>query len=438
MGRRLFGKSALTKLQAIVIAIIVIVAVIAGVAYIILQRTTPTGSIKIGGLFSLTGAVPLMGRDQLDGFLMAIDDINNGEGAWKMLGHGKGVLGRLVEPVVEDDEATADVAVTKLRKLVLQDDIHFVIGLLSTGCTVAVMPKLPEYKCILFAYAHGVSLSKKYPLSGGWLFNLHVDSRIYGYGLIKAMKDTYPDVKSLAYIGPDYSYGWEVFDGVKEAVERLGWNVDLKDPIYVALGTREYGPTVTKILGMDVDGVIAGIYGDDLVTFIRQAKQYGLFEKVKFAATLTGGEIEALKNETPEGMLTMEVGLNCLYPDTPEMKEFRERFYHKFGMWPRGSCLETYGGTIILCHAIEKAGTTDVDKVRETLEGLTVKLPWSEYTIRDFDHQGLFECVVGKTGYSTELGGYASIPVYTFNTSEVVWTKDELEAIWAKEGLSPP
>jgi len=419
------------KLLTLVLA----VAVIASLVVVGCAKPAPAPAptpIKFGALYPMTGAVPLTGRDQLNGQTMATEDINNGEGVWKLLGHTEGVLGRPVELVVEDSGCNAESAVTKLKKLDLKDDIHMTVGLISTGCALAIMPSIAEYHHIFFAFNHGIASMDKYPLSDGWLFSLHVDSRSYARGLIRMMMDVVPDSKSLAYIGPNYSYGWNVYAGVEEALVKEGWDVELKDPIYPALGTREYGPFISQLLGMGVDGVVSSLYGDDLVTFMKQAAPYGFFDKIAFATIAAGGEITALGKETPQGIAIMECGLNSLYPDTPEMKDLRERFHTRFGMWPAGATLETYGGMMILCHAIEVAGTTDVETVRETLEGMDVSLPWSDYHIREFDHQGLFDSVYGLTGYSDELGCMASIPKGVIPLSEIALSEEELKAIWAK------
>lgn len=423
----------------IAIAVVLIVVIVAGgVLYYVSLPPPEVTPIKIGALYPITGAVPIAGRDQLAGQTLAEEDINDGVGAWELLGHEKGVLGRPVKIVVEDSECNPEVAVTKLRRLDLEEGIDMTVGLISTGCALAIMPKIAEYHHIFLAYNHGESSMNNYPLSDGWLFSLHVDSRSYARGLLKIMKEMIPEAESLAFIAPNYSWGWDMYAGVEEAIEILGWDVELKDPVYPALGTREYAPFISSILAMDVDGVICGLYGDDIVCFIRQAIPYNFFEGLEFACTLSGGEITALGEETPEGLATMECGLNCLYPDTSEMEDLRERFHDRFGIWPGGASLETYGGMMILCHAIETAGTTDVETVRETLEGIDVSLPWSDYNIREFDHQGLFDSVYGLTGYSDVLEAWASIPEGVVPMSEVVLTQEELEAIWAAEGFEPP
>lgn len=421
------------KLLTLVVVIVAIVVAAAGCAVSKPPEEAVT-PIKFGALYPITGPVPIAGRDQLNGQMMAAEDINNGEGAWKLFGHTEGVLGRPVELVVEDSECSPESAVTKLRKLDLQDDIHMTVGLIGTGCALAIMPVIAEYHHIFFAFNHGIASMDKYPLSDGWLFSLHVDSRSYARGLIRMMMDMIPGTKSLAYIGPNYSYGWNVYAGVEEALVKEGWDVELKDPIYPALGTREYGPFISQLLDMGVDGVVCSLYSDDLVTFIKQATPYGFFDEIGFATIASGGEITALGEETPLGIAIMECGLNSLYPDTPEMKDLRERFHTRFGMWPGGASLETYGGMMILCHAIEVAGTTDVETVRETLEGMDVSLPWSDYHIREFDHQGLFDSVYGLTGYSDELECMASIPKGIISLSGVALSEEELEAIWAEGG----
>ena len=89
-------------------------------------------SIKVGQIAELTGALSFMGVANANVAKMVVDEINE----------KGGLLGRLVELIVEDGETTDSVAAAKARKLVRQDRVDVILGgvFSSTGRRSRVQP----------------------------------------------------------------------------------------------------------------------------------------------------------------------------------------------------------------------------------------------------------------------------------------------------------
>ena len=83
--------------------------------------------IRIGYLAPTTGVFAQVGKDMVDGFKMYLDEKNNKLG------------GADIKFIVEDEQGKPDTAVTKAKKLILQDKVHFLVGglLASTGYALA-------------------------------------------------------------------------------------------------------------------------------------------------------------------------------------------------------------------------------------------------------------------------------------------------------------
>src|SRR4029450_14017473 len=94
-----------------------------------LGLAAPVGAeeLRIGYLAPLTGGLAQTGIDMRDGFLLYLDQ------------HGNKLGGMDVKLIIEDEQGKGDVAVTKAKKLVLQDKVHILIGgvLASTGYALA-------------------------------------------------------------------------------------------------------------------------------------------------------------------------------------------------------------------------------------------------------------------------------------------------------------
>ena len=81
-----------------------------------ITATAKSEEIRIGYLAPTTGVFAQVGKDMVDGFKMYLDEKNNKLG------------GADIKFIVEDEQGKPDTAVTKAKKLILQDKVHFFVG----------------------------------------------------------------------------------------------------------------------------------------------------------------------------------------------------------------------------------------------------------------------------------------------------------------------
>src|SRR6185437_14349650 len=93
-------------------------------------------TIKIGVTQPLTGAFAASGNYVSQGTKIAEEEINK----------AGGVLGKKIQLITEDNKSNPTEAVTTVEKLIGQDKVPLLIGAWSSTLTLAVMPKLEEYK----------------------------------------------------------------------------------------------------------------------------------------------------------------------------------------------------------------------------------------------------------------------------------------------------
>ena len=92
------------------------------------------GPIKIGLLAPLSGAFSATGKDMVVGAELYLDEI------------GRQAAGRKIELIVEDSEGTPATALTKARKLVEQDRVHVLTGVLLSNIGYALIPPIERDK----------------------------------------------------------------------------------------------------------------------------------------------------------------------------------------------------------------------------------------------------------------------------------------------------
>jgi urea transport system substrate-binding protein len=96
--------------------------------------------IKVGILHSLSGTMAISETPIKEVVLMAIDEINK----------AGGVLGRPVEPVIEDPASNWDLFAEKSKKLLQQDKVATVFGCWTSVSRKSVLPVFEQYNRLLF------------------------------------------------------------------------------------------------------------------------------------------------------------------------------------------------------------------------------------------------------------------------------------------------
>ena len=96
-------------------------------------------TIKVGILHSLSGTIAIIERSLHNAELLSIEEIN-AKG---------GVLGKMIEPVIEDPQSMVQVFAQKAKKLILQDQVVAVLGCYTSASRQSVLPVFEEHNSLL-------------------------------------------------------------------------------------------------------------------------------------------------------------------------------------------------------------------------------------------------------------------------------------------------
>src|SRR5437867_3227746 len=119
-------------------ACVVVLVAAAALVWIAAPAISEPKVVKIGDLGSKIGVFVGYGKYQTMGIQMAVEELN-AKG---------GVLGHKIEIISEDDETKPAPAVRKAEKLILQDAVKLLVGVVSSGATMAVMDVTKKHKTI--------------------------------------------------------------------------------------------------------------------------------------------------------------------------------------------------------------------------------------------------------------------------------------------------
>lgn len=98
------------------------------------------GSVKLGLLHSLSGTIAIAEASLVDAEKLAIEEINA----------AGGVMGRKIEPVVEDGASENAVFAEKARKLLDRDKVAAIVGCYTSASRKALLPVLARSKGLLY------------------------------------------------------------------------------------------------------------------------------------------------------------------------------------------------------------------------------------------------------------------------------------------------
>lgn len=324
-------------------------------------------TIKIGALYPQTGRGGVYGQDSEAAIKIALDEV-----------HAKGLPGgRKLEVLFTDDQSKPAYAVTAAKRYITEDHVKFLYGVVSSSVALAVTEVSKEYKTIFIGTDHAATnttanaFQKYYFRVSNNTFQSMAAGAMY-------MQQEMKGVKKIAYIGPDYAYGRDQIAELKFSLDKLGMKYEMVGEFWPKLYEADYTSYINAIIKAQPDVLVAGFWGGDTVAFIKQAKPYGLFKKMKYFHPDAGGNYEvfaALGADCPEGLI-MSARHHNNWPDTKENNSFVQKFKKATGRYPSYAAEGAYAGIYLIADAIRKVGNADdTEALVKAMEGMKIKLP---------------------------------------------------------------
>lgn len=298
--------------------------------------------VKIGFLSALTGLETILGETQLNCFRLAVDEINE----------TGGVGGRPIEFLVEDNQTTTRGTIDKARKLVFQDGVDAIIGMIASLEHVAARSVTTPAKTLLMytTYYEG-GVCEKYFAGTGQLPNQQIDPVVPWLASNVG--------KSMYILGSDYIWPRESAKLIQAAFEAQGGEV--RGVEFFPFGTQDFGPAFQRINEAQPDIVWFMIAGADAVTALTQYRSFGM--KPQLVSNGLDDIYAAAHPDLAEGSLASQAYFTTV--DTEQNRIFLQRYRARFGdAAPVNAIGEAaYCAVHLYARAVERAGTTDDDEV---------------------------------------------------------------------------
>jgi branched-chain amino acid transport system substrate-binding protein len=336
------------------------------------------GPIKVGFVQGLTGPFEVYAKQEINGFKMGLEYATQGK---------MEVLGRKIEVLVEDDQLKPDVSKQKVTKLYADDKVDLVVGTTSSAAALAILPVAAEFKKVLIvepAVADGIT---------GEHWNRYI-FRTGRNSSQDAIANALPIAKagvSIATVAQDYAFGRDGVAAFKAAAEKLGAKVVHEE--YTPIQATDFTAPIQKIIAALKDKP-----GAKYVAIVWAGKG-GPYKQLvdnrldKYGITISlGGNVLDLQKAFKSYNLDGAVGGAYYYYEIPKnpvnewlVKEHQKRFNEPPDFFTCGG----FAAAMAVVTAIQKAGSTDTEKLIAAMEGMEFMTPKGKMIFRKEDHQAL-------------------------------------------------
>ncbi|WP_407946123.1 urea ABC transporter substrate-binding protein [Paenibacillus athensensis] len=321
-------------------------------------------TVPVGILHSLTGTMSISEVSVRDAELLAIDEINA----------AGGVLGKKIKPIIEDGASDWPTFAEKTKKLIQKDNVATIFGLWTSASRKAVLPVVEQNKGLLW-----------YPVQYEGLEsspNIFYTGATTNQQIIPAVTWLLQNKgKKFYLLGSDYVFPRTANKIIKEQLKAEGGTLVAEE--YTPLGHTDYNTIISKIKKEKPDVVFNTLNGDSNVAFFKQLKDAGITasDLTTMSVSIAEEEVRGIGASVLEGHY---VAWNYYQTtDTPENKKFVEAYKAKYGQdRVTDDPIEAgYTAVYLWAEAVKKAGSFDIDKVKEAAKGIEFNAPEGKVTI---------------------------------------------------------
>jgi len=386
------------------------------ISFILLPANVQAKNIKVGIIDCYSGPAAVYGKDALNGFKLAVDEINKA-----------GVLGKKIEYTTRDTKFKVDIALNMAKELVMRANVDMLLGTINSGAAMAVSAAVAKKEKVPFI----TWISKSERITGEkghrYVFSCGENTAMAGKaGGVALSKKPY-----IRYWigGDDYEYGHAIADSAWKNLKKLKPEVKIIGKSWWKPGEPDLVPYITSILSAKPDAVIFCTGGRSMTNILKAVKATGMAKEVPiWIHTATDHAVlKPLGLGAPEGVMgTMDY--HFYYPDTPANNEFVKKFEAAYGNPPGFPAFHGYITAKFIAEAYKKAGAHDTEKFIDALEGLKIDSPAGKIEMRKCDHQVVLPMYLGITKKSPDHDFIISSDIVTLTGNEVMPTCDEIMA----------
>ncbi|HEU0230741.1 MAG TPA: ABC transporter substrate-binding protein [Burkholderiaceae bacterium] len=369
--------------------------------------------ITIGAIYPLSGALASTGTQLKQAIELAVDIVNNKHPELKgiPLAAGAGLPkldGAKIKVIFADSQGSPSVGQAEAQRLIDHDHVVALVGAYQSAVTKTTS-RIAEQRQI--PYMNPESSSPELTERGyKWFFRTTPNDETFIHNMMQFLDGIKNlPTKKIAVVYENTDFGVNTYKAVEKFAKQSGRTIVAN--IAYSAGAPSLNAETQKLAAAKPDVAIFASYTSDAMLFVRTMRQMKYAPPIFLANDAGFIDPRFISEVGPQvqGVLTRDVWGNDLYTAKPIIKQINDMFKAKTGNNLNGNSARSVQGMLVLADAINRAGSTKPDAIRQALAAtnLTVNqiiMPWEgvkfDKTGQNVEGQGLILQLEG-TEYHT-------------------------------------
>ncbi|RDY33277.1 ABC transporter substrate-binding protein [Lachnotalea glycerini] len=331
-------------------------------------------TVKIGVLLPMSGAQSKAGQEVKAAMNMFVDIINESTDDIDIpLAQSQGLPnlgGRKIE-LVYGDLKSADTALSEAERLITSEGAVGICGLFSSANTKTAAVSTEKYGVPLISEGTSPTLTQK---GYEYFFRVFPDDTMYVEDsflyLVELNETKQADIKTVALVSEDTEFGKNIANVEKECAEKYGFSI-VENITYSSNATNLISESL-KLKKADPDVVMMSSYISDVILYIKTFKQLNYSPKMimgQRGGFMTSELFTALGSDAEGLCSTSAWSLDLQIPLVAKLGNLYKENYSD-GVDMIADVLKCSTDLYVLCLAINQAGSTDADAIKEAMLNL--------------------------------------------------------------------
>jgi branched-chain amino acid transport system substrate-binding protein len=384
--------------------------------------------VKVGIVTFLTGpAAAPFGIPDRNGAEILIENLNAGKvpAPYNQVGLG----GAKIEAKFVDEAGSAADQVTEFRNLVQRDHVDVVIGYVSSGNCLAIVPVAEELKQLTVLDICGTPrIFEEKPRH--YVFRVNPTATMDNVAAAKYVMAKKKNIDVYSGINQNYAWGQDSWRDFRLAMANLDPKATVDKELFPKLFSGEYGAEISALLTSKSQIIHSSFFDGDLEAFIYQSGARGLPQRIPLVLTTGETSLYRLGPKLPDGTIVGSRGPHTFFAHDSDLNTWFHKVYlERYSQQPVYPAYDFAQSMLGLKTAWEKAqakkggARPTTEEVIAAFEGIEFKTPSTTVRMANANgHQG-----VTDTAYGT----------YKFNKAENVPTLLDVVR-YPAECVNPP
>lgn len=344
--------------------------------------------VTFGASVQLTGPVANTGRYYKDAYEFAVERIN-AAGGIKI-----GSAQRQIALKILDNQSDVNLSVRQYVQLLAQDKVDFLLGPFASNFVLADS-SIAEKSQVPMVQGGGAS-DQIYSRGYKYIFGTLPAASNYFGSTIEAMTKLDPRPQTVALLYADDAFDVSVAKGTRELLKNAGFRTVI-DERY-STNASDFSVLLSRIKSQNVDAVLVAGHETEVLNFIRQAKSLNVSPKLySFTVGVPSADFRQALGKDANGASGMTAWLpSATLKDQwfGNAAEFARAWKARFGYEPDYHAASGVATVEALVNAIQAAGSTDPQKVRDALAKVSFDSLYGRVTFNDKGQISLPQIVV--------------------------------------------